>query len=733
MPAKLTKKGDALLLDLSGCRGFEFTDAKDKIKDIPGRRWDPETKMWMVPADPQTADRILKTIQPHAEDDLLNWIKQAFSQHEESLTSPLPDDAELMIPWATERCDWQPEYVNDEKFDGALPYQRAAIDKIARVGRVILADDMGLGKTFEAISAVAERSLRCCYEAGALIQLGQEESGRASQALSSLLAGLQGSPQRLDPIREGEAMRGLWDRVAFGGDGPGSRTWGEVVFSGSVDEESDTLTLHFTRGGDLAGDSEVRGTLPQLSPHAALSLGPKLVVCPASVKGSWKRELKRWLPPETAVHVIEGSYPKTKNQTSDERRRAAVQAGIDEDAWIIINWEQLRIVKEVIATPNGGKRTIRRMKEPLYETQEWLAVIADEAHRAKNPKSLQSQGLWRVTGWVNIAATGTPLMNSPDELWSPMRWLWPGEYHELGKKKNAVAYWDFYESFVQYHEDHFKRKVITGVKNPDALRFVLKDKLIRRTSDILGLKGRKRITYPVALNKGQQALYNEAEVAMWLRVEEEVAEGNKAALDFARAAIEGGGMANLMRIPNGAARLVRLRQVIENAALLGGADDSAVMDNFEEKFVDSRPHQWVVFCAFKESCELLAERLRKKYGATVGVYNGDVKPAARTELEDKFQRGEIEVMIGTIDAMYQGITLTASRNQFWLSRDFVPAKNEQGEARNDRLGQQHLVLVYIPLADDTVAVDKVEPINRLKEAIVKTVLPQVAIQQGEHS
>jgi SNF2 family DNA or RNA helicase len=381
---------------------------------------------------------------------------------------------------------------------------------------------------------------------------------------------------------------------------------------------------------------------------------------------------------------------------------------------------------------NGGRKTVTAMKEPLFESTEWLAVIADEAHRAKNRDAKQTQGLWRVSGSVMYALTGTPIMNSPDEIWSILRWLWPGEYHEQGAKKNAVPYWGFYEDYVDYYEDHFKRKVITGVKNPDALRFVLKDKLVRRTADILGLKGRKRIHYPVPLNPGQQKLYDEAEKSMWLAVEKDIAEGNKAALDFARTAVEGGGIANLIRIPNGAARMVRLLQIIENAALLGGSDDSATMDNFEEKFLDSGRAQWVVFCKYRESCELLGDRLQKKYGAKVGIYNGDVTPENRTKLEDAFQRGEIEVMIGTIDAMYQGITLTGGRRQFWMSRDFVPAKNEQGEARCDRLGQQHLVLVYIPQAENTVATEKVDPINRLKESIVKTVLPQVKIEEGTH-
>lgn len=619
MPAELTKVGDALHLNLSGCRGSEFQDAKEKIKEIPGRRWNPESKMWTVPADPQAADRILKTIRPEADEELVNWIRASMTSHEESLTSPLPEDAQLQIPWGHLRCPWQPQWVNDEEFTGALPYQRAAIDRMAANARALLADDMGLGKTFEAISAVEEWVLR-------------------------------------NPNKYGT-----------------ERT------------------------------------------------GPKLVICPSSVKGSWARELNRWLD-EPEVVMVDGKSPA--------KRAEQILDGVKRDAWIIVNWEQLRVTKAKVKTRNGGTKTVKTMKEPLFEQQEWLAVIADEAHRAKNKDSQQTQGLWRVKGAVMIAATGTPIMNSPDELWSLLRWLWPSEYHERGLAVNAQAYWDFYADYVDYYEDHFKRKVVTGVRNPDALRFILKDKLIRRTADILGLKGRKRITYPVPLNPGQQKVYDEAETAMWLMVEKEVAEGNAAAIQFARAAVEGGGLANLIRIPNGAARLVRLQQVIENAALLGGDDDSAAMDNFEQKFEDSGKAQWVVFCKYKESCELLAARLRKKFGAEVGIYNGDVKPVYRTDLEDAFQRGEIDVMVGTIDAMYQGITLTSGRRQFWLSRDFVPARNEQGEARNDRLGQQELVLVYIPEAENTVAADKVAPINRLKESIVKTVLPQVKIKEG---
>jgi SNF2 family DNA or RNA helicase len=613
VPPTLVKNGDQLELSLSGCRGSEFQDAKEKIRAVPGRRWSPEDKVWITPADPQTAERILKTIRPECDPELVNWISASKANHEESLTSPLPDDSDtLLVPWAYQRSAWQPKEVNGETVTGLLPYQRAAVHVMAERGRAILADDMGLGKTFQLISAVEEWKLR---------------NGQAE--------------------------------------------------------------------------------------------GPSLIVAPNSVKGAWKRELERWLE-DPLVRVIDGAVAK---------RQELLDEVIEGNGWAIVNWEQLRIKKEVVKTRNGGRKTVVSMKEPRFQNTEWLSVLADEIHRAKNRDSQQTKGLWRVNGKVMFGATGTPIMNSPDEIWSLLRWLWPEQYHELGARKNAVAYWAFYEDYVDYWEDHFGKKVITGVKNPDALRFALKDKLIRRTAAILGLKGRKRIYYSVPLNPKQQKLYNEAEKQMWLEVEQQIDAGDANAIEFAKRAASGESVSTLWNLPNGAARLVRLQQIIENPALLGGDDDSAVMDDFEEKFSDSRPYQWVVYCKYKESCNILAERLRRKHGATVGVYHGDVRPVDRTELEDEFQRGEIDVMVGTIGAMREGITLTGGHLMYFLTRDFVPDNNEQAEARCDRLGQQELVRVYIPQAEATVATDKVDPINRLKEKIVRTVIPKQDIQE----
>lgn len=620
MPPILTRQGEELALDLSGCRGSEFSDALEKIREVPGRRFDFDSKIWFAPGDPATAERIFQTIGPEAAPELMDWMRNARMQSAQELTSPLPKDASLLVPWGDKRQPWQPKVVNDEKFNGLFDYQRSAVDLIARVQRAILADDMGLGKTIQAITAVEEYKLR------------------------------------------------------------------QQIKLGSIPE------------------------------------GPKLVVAPASVKGGWARELDRWLD-DPPVQIIDAA--------SAAARTKQVESIIEADGWCIVNWEQLRIqkVKRKVKTRLGGIKTSidTVMKEPLFEKTQWIAAIADEVHRAKNRKSQQTQGLWRIKADIMLGLSGTPLMNNPAELWSILRWLYPEQYGNSTPGHPRTPYWAFHDQYCEFYETFRFGKVITGVKNPDALRFELKDRLIRRTT---GNGGRKRIYYDVPMHPKQRKLYEQAEKDMWLQVEQDAANGDASAEAFVKAAlIDGATPANLYRIPNGAARMVRLQQILETPALLGAEDNSGIMDDCEQKFADSRPEQWMFFVKFRGSADILAERLTRKYGARCAVYTGEVAAADRTEIEDAFQRGELDAVIGTIAAMKEGITMTSGRCQSWLSRSWVPAENEQGEAREDRIGQQREVLVYIPETPNSVATNNVAPTNRLKEKIVSTVVAKDKIKE----
>jgi SNF2 family DNA or RNA helicase len=577
MAAKLTREGDVLRLTLAGMSRADFGDALQRAKAIPGRRWNPEQKVWEFPAELQVAERIMHTIKPVPSAEVMKWVRQSRSDRSEELATSLPDDAQrdLKVAWA----------------DKLYPYQRAAVEFMVDNPSCLLADDMGLGKTLQSLTAVCEYA---------------------------------------------EAM-----------------------------QDQDFMER------------------------------PRLIICPNSVKGSWAREVAKWtgLP----AFVIDG-------KTAEKRRHQMTKYSQVPGAHIIINWEKLRAKRE------KGKVT---MVEPLLLEIPWIAVIADEAHRAKNRKSQQTLGLWQLRNVpMKLALTGTPILNSPDEIWSLLVWLRPEQY---GRGGGRVPYWTFYDQYVDYYESAFGR-VVTGARNPDALRFELSDKLVRRTKNtVLDLPPKTRRFIDIDLTPKQRKLYEEAEKQMWIEVAQE--HGPKA--------LE----SSIIDLPNGAARCVRLRQIASSPALLGGEDVSAKLDTAVELIEDAgRPV--VVFSEFKGTCALLAERLAKRK-LTTALITGDIAPEDRSLSVEQFQDGEIDAMICTLDAGGVGITLTSADTVIFLERDWTPAINEQAEDRLHRIGQERNVTVVILQAVDTIDTDRVAPANELKSAIVGSVIQQDTIKEAD--
>lgn len=643
---KLTRGEDQLELSLTGAQDFQAALAA--VKAVPGRRFDGDRKLWCFPEEPSVAERLMVTVKPEVSADVLSWVKTAKAEKQQELVTPLPADADLSIPWGTQRVSWQPEFVgpkNDPKpFNGLYGFQRSFIDYTADKpllsSGVLLADDMGLGK--------------CGQAAGAVIEWQIRKAGMA------------------DMLRDNRANIPL-----------------------------DAMT-----------------SASDLLKWAGIPNGPKLVISPNSVKGTWARELRSlWLGPDEPVTVVDGSTPKQRNKQLLE--------AIKSDGWAIVNWEQLRTKKEERKKRVKIYHPVTReflkwmekteevtvLREPLFEDTDWIAVIADEAHRAKNRKSLTTAGLWRVNAPLKVALTGTPLMNSPDELWPILRWLFPDEY---------TSYWRFYDQYVDFYEGQYG-KIITGVRNPDALRFELSTRLVRRTKKqvLKELPDKTREFIPVKLNKKQRKLYDEAEKQLWFEVEQAIKDGDKAALSFAKKVTEN--PSSIYTVPNGAARTVRLRQIASSPALLGGEDDSAKMDAAVEIILDAQPKQFVVFSEFVDSCRILVERLRAK-GINAEAFTGQSESDDRTRMENAFQAGEIEVLVGTIGAMREGITLTAADTQLWLERHWTPAYNEQGEDRCHRNGQKNAVTILILEAEETVDTQKIKPINTIKSLIVSSVI-----------
>lgn len=597
---KLTRAGDELHLSLSGATDFQA--ALSAVRSISGRQWDPDSKLWKFAAAPSTAERILLTIKPNADQSILQWVRNSRAEREQELTTQLPDDAKgpLFIPWSARLYD----------------YQRAMVEFLQEHPKAIVADDMGLGKTVQALSAAAEY-----------------------------------------------------------------------------------LILH----------SEIDTKLP------------RLVICPSSAMGVWEREIKKWLGDEEPYVLVSGNTAK--------KRETQLKEGIERGAWCIVNWEQIRVQKvveeKVVHHRDGTVSTVEEvswpLKQPLFGDTEWLAIVADEAHRAKNRKAAQSKGLHSLQAHMMLALTGTPLMNAPDELWSLLHWLYPEQYGRSSSGHPRTAYWPFHDEFTETYDGYGNSKVVIGVKNPDSLRYELKNRLVRRTKrQKLNLPAKTREYVPLPMNKEQAKIYADAETKFWLTIMEQIEKGDDQSKRFADDVLSG--KKKIYEIPNGAARLVRLRQVLCSPKLLGGIDDSAKMDAIVENIVDNSHQQHGVFTEFVEGANTLVSRLTAK-GVVAEAFTGEVTDTAiRSFYEDKFQAGEIDVLVGTLGAMSESITLTAANIAHFCERFWVPGKNEQAEDRFHRVGQKNPVTILIYENTDTVDTQKVRPTNELKEMIVSSVL-----------
>jgi SNF2 family DNA or RNA helicase len=428
-----------------------------------------------------------------------------------------------------------------------------------------------------------------------------------------------------------------------------------------------------------------------------------LTICPKAVRGTWASELEHgpmipdpehpddntkriplipdWTPIPT--QIVDGRTPKIRQEQI---------ANPDAEAFII-NWESF-------------------WREPIIDLlakRKWRGVIADEAHRAKNRKAKQARGLYKLHAPVQIAATGTPIMNSPDELWSLLHWLYPKAY---------TSFWAFHNAYVDEYIGGFNRRVMVGVRDADALRFELTDKMIRRRkTDVLKDLPPKLPPQiiEVELTTAQRKLYVEAETALFLDLAEFIKNENQGA---SPAAVEklAEEMASMpmdkltAMVPNAGARIAKLRQITAAAKV-------AVADELIREEPDTPV---VAFTWHVDAARQLALALAKgPQGLRVGTIAGsdDADP-----VKDDFQAGNLDHVVCTISKGGTGLTLTRSSNPLMVEEDWTPAINDQAIDRTHRVGQTDPVTPRVLRCTNTVDDGRVAPRNAFKRAITAQII-----------
>lgn len=365
-----------------------------------------------------------------------------------------------------------------------------------------------------------------------------------------------------------------------------------------------------------------------------------LVICPASLKLNWEREIKM-VYPRHDVFIVNG-----KGWDDDE---------IDCSTWVVVNYDILK-----------------KYEDKIVE-RDWAVVICDEAHYLKNREALRSKiviGTKKKTeedpkvhkGIANTAntvflLTGTPVTSRPIDLFNLLRII----NHPLANNWRT-----FTDRYCAGKQGRFGRDV-KGSSNLFELHQRMKGCLLRRTKEeCLDMPEKMRNVVPVTVNLDK---YMSHWYEYLRRVEEE---------------------GRILQ----AEHLVMLTKLKQAAAI----EKASVAIERAEEIIEAG-HKVILFTNFTEVIEIWEKHFGNRCVKVVGGMSAEKKQIA----VDAFQNNpEVEVFLGNLQAAGVGLTLTAATYEIMNDYSWIPSDHLQAEDRAYRIGQKNNVTVLYLDAVDTI-------------------------------
>ena len=294
---------------------------------------------------------------------------------------------------------------------------------------------------------------------------------------------------------------------------------------------------------------------------------------------------------------------------------------------------------------------------------------ADEMHKMKNPQVQQTKGFLKCLPECRIGMTGTPLMNSPLDLYVILKWL-GYESHAFYSFKKHYCIMGGYGGYE-----------VVGYKNMEQLTAQINDIMLRRLkSEVLDLPEKTYIDEIVEMETKQSKLYDEIETG----IKNELAMGT-------------------LDLTNPLSTLIRLRQCTGYTGIVSDCIfESAKLDRMEDLIEEavSNNQKVIVFSNWTQMTDIVEQRLNKYNPA---VITGETNDSYRQSMVTKFQEdNNCKVIIGTIGAMGTGLTLTAGSVVIFLDEPWNRALFDQAVDRAHRIGAKSNVTIYSLMCKDTV-------------------------------
>ncbi len=332
------------------------------------------------------------------------------------------------------------------------------------------------------------------------------------------------------------------------------------------------------------------------------------------------------------------------------------------EGWVVTHYEVL--------TSTAGK---------LLQKVMWDAHISDECHYIRNRSAKRTLATKRIRSFRRIGLTATPLDKAPDELWSILNWFDPRKWS---------SYWNFVKMYCELEE---------------VPPWLLKN----RVSAVTSVVGAKESALPLLAKevKPYFARVLKEEVAPWLpaiNIQKVPVDMNlrqqKLYLDVTRAddiIVESDDID--LYVPTVLSRITKLQQITSFAFEKMPSEKIRWAIEYRK---DNPREPMIFFTKFVRTGQILA----KEFGCEFITANSG--------LPEKFIAGRTGTVVGTIDAMGEGIDgLQRADTAVFVDQHWSSIKMTQAISRIHRLGivnPKNVIYLYCPKTYDEEVLKSVE-------------------------
>ncbi|TKR60012.1 hypothetical protein L596_029607 [Steinernema carpocapsae] len=345
-------------------------------------------------------------------------------------------------------------------------------------------------------------------------------------------------------------------------------------------------------------------------------------------------------------------------------------------------------------------------------------MILDEGHCIRNHNSQLFKTITAIRCRHRLILSGTPVQNSPADLWSLFRFLMPGY---LSSRPT------FFSNFM---------KPIMACRNPkanekqtkdgvDALHLLHKQVLpfvLRRLkSEVLQELPEKVIQdYPCYLSDLQKSLYLAITDCCTLKGQGGLSP--LTTLTALRKTVDhpmlvaknlmdtiGFDKRGLSSALEASGKMVALKQLLNECHIgvaegQNGADDSSDVEQVSIPLVDR--HRALIFCQWRDTVDMIANYIDSlKFGPNISYLrlDGTIPAHERQDVADRFNRdASYDLLLLTTHIGGVGLTLTGANVVIFVDHDWNPVKDLQAIDRAHRIGQKRTVHVYRLITQGTI-------------------------------